>query len=131
MAMGLKSSGEIFQMKNYETFGDISGVFMIVNDMLIAGKDEPEHNAILKEVFRRAKEKNIKFNTDKIKFKVSSVRYMGNIILADGMKPDTKKVVAILTVSDPVDKPGVQRLLGTVNFLAARTSRTCQKLLLH
>ena len=44
---------------------------------------------------------------------------MGNIITADGMRPDDAKITAISEMPDPTDKAGIQRLLGTVNFLAA------------
>ena len=92
---------------------------MIADDMLIAAKDDKQHDEILKKVLDRALEKNIKFNKDKIQFKVSSVKYMGNIITADGMRPDDAKITAISEMPDPTDKAGIQRLLGTVNFLAA------------
>lgn len=46
--MALQSSSEIFQMKNYETFGDINGIFVIANAMMITGKDE--HDEILRGV---------------------------------------------------------------------------------
>lgn len=103
-------------MKKYETLRDINGIFMIADDMLITGKDKHEHNEILKEVFQKAKQMNIKLNKDKIWFKVSSVRYMGNIILDEGMNPDTEKVATILKMPDPENKPRIQRLLTTVNF---------------
>lgn len=48
--MALQSSSEIFQMKNYETFGDINGIFVIANAMMITGKDEHEHDEILRGV---------------------------------------------------------------------------------
>lgn len=40
---GLKSSSEVFQQKNSEAFGDISGVHVIADDMIIAAVDEKEH----------------------------------------------------------------------------------------
>ena len=111
MPMGLRSSSEIFQMKNYEAFGDIEGVFMIADDMLIAGKDTKDHDKILETLLNRAERLNIKFNKDKIQFKVPSVKYMGNVITAEGMKVDSDKVKAILELPEPVDKSGIQRLL--------------------
>jgi hypothetical protein len=118
LPFGLRSSSEIFQQKNAETFGDIDGVYMIADDMIIAAKDEKSHDEILYKVLKRAEQKNVKFNKDKIQFKVKSVKYMGNIISENGLRPDPDKIRAILDMPPPEDKAGVQRLLGTVNFLA-------------
>ena len=118
MPFGISSASEVFQRKNMQTFGDIPGVHMIADDMIIAGKDEMEHDETLKKVMKRAKDKNIKFNKDKIQLKVREVKYMGNIISADGMKPDPEKIKAIQKMPVPTDKAGIQRLLGTINFLA-------------
>ena len=43
---------------------------------------------------------------------------MGNIISENGLRPDPDKIRTILDMPPPEDKAGVQRLLGTVNFLA-------------
>ena len=117
MPFGISSASEVFQRKNIQTFGDIQGVHMIHDDMIIAGADEKEHDEILSKVMKRAQEKNIKFNKDKIQFKVKEVRYMGSILGKDGSKPDPEKLKAIAEMPDPKDKKGIERFLGTINFL--------------
>ena len=119
MPFGISSASEVFQRKNIQTFGDIQGVYMIHDDMIIAGADEREHDNILRKVMKRAQEKNIKFNKEKIQFKVKQVKYMGSILSKDGSKPDPEKVKAISEMPDPEDKKGIERLLGTINFLAS------------
>lgn len=47
---------------------------------------------------------------DKIQFKVSSVKYLGNIISAEGVRPDTEKVVAILKMLYSDNKSGTRTL---------------------
>jgi len=44
LPFGLRSSSKIFQQKNAETFGDIDGVYMIADDMIIAATDEKSHD---------------------------------------------------------------------------------------
>ena len=118
LPFGISSASEVFQKRNQETFGDIEGVQIIVDDMIIAGKDEHEHDVVMGKVMERARKKNIKFNKSKVQYKVKEVKYMGSIIGEHGMKPDPEKVNAIVNIQVPVDKSGVQRLLGTVNYLA-------------
>ena len=109
---------EVFQQKNCETFGDIPGVYVIADDMIIAVSSEKEHDAILQKVMESAKTANIKFNKDKIQFKVDTVKYMGHIIMAAGQKADDTKIKAIVDMPTPEDKQSLQRLLGMTKFLA-------------
>ena len=44
--------------------------------------------------------------------------YIGHILNAKGVQPDPEKVRAIQDMLPPVDKKGVERLLGTINYLA-------------
>lgn len=80
----IKSASEVFQLKNCETFGDIPGVYITADDMIIAASSEQDHDEILQKVMERAKTANVKFNKDKIQFKVDTVKYMGHIITAAG-----------------------------------------------
>ena len=52
-------------------FGDISGALLVFDDIIIGGKSEEEHDLILRKVLRRARERNIKFNRDRIQFRVN------------------------------------------------------------
>ena len=44
--------------------------------------------------------------------------YIGHTLNAKGVQPDSEKVRAIQDMPPPVDKKGVERLLGTINYLA-------------
>ncbi|KAL7868423.1 hypothetical protein SRHO_G00098070 [Serrasalmus rhombeus] len=114
----IKSSSEVFQQKNCETFGDIPGVHVIADDMIIAASSEQEHDVILHKVMERAKIANVKFNKDKIQFKVDTVTYMGHVITAAGQRADDAKIKAIVDMPTPDDKQSLQRLLGMTKFLA-------------
>ena len=45
LPFGIKSASEVFQQKNYEIFGDIEGVHIIADDMIIAATTDEEHDA--------------------------------------------------------------------------------------
>jgi len=59
----------------------------------------------------------VKFNKEKVQLNKREVTYLGHIVSADGLKPDPRKVEAINDMPDPTDKQGIQRLLGTLNYL--------------
>ena len=104
MPFGICSAGEVMQKRNEETFGDLQVVNVIADDMIIAGNDDEEHDQRLREVMARARERNVKFNTDKVQFKVPTVIYMGTEISKDGMRPDPRKVEAIIKMPKPENK---------------------------
>ncbi|GFS82428.1 retrovirus-related Pol polyprotein from transposon 17.6 [Trichonephila clavipes] len=79
----LISAPEVFQKRNQKLSGDIEGVEIYFDDIIVAGCDEDSHDAIMSRVLERAKLLNIKFNPDKLHYKVSEVKYvapLGEII---------------------------------------------------
>lgn len=118
LPFGIKSASEVFQQRNCETFGDIAGVHIIADDMIIAAATEKEHDEILHKVMTRAKDANVKFNKDKLQYKVSSVKYMGHVVTSEGVKVDQAKVKAMVDMPSPTDKPALQRMLGMIKYLS-------------
>ncbi|KAJ3597562.1 hypothetical protein NHX12_001085 [Muraenolepis orangiensis] len=94
LPFGIKSASEVFQQKNCETFGDIPGVYSVA---------EQEHDEILQNVMERAKTAQVKFNREKIQFKVDTVKYMGHVITAAGQTADETKIKAIVHMPTPED----------------------------
>ncbi|GFV54886.1 transposon Tf2-6 polyprotein [Trichonephila clavipes] len=72
----------------------------------------------MSRVLERAKLLNIKFNPDKLQYRVSEVKYVGQIISKSGIKPDPDHIKAIVEMLTPKSKTEVRRLLGMVNFLS-------------
>ena len=118
MPFGISSASEVQQKKTFQVFGDINGVFVVADDMLIAAENEEEHDKILTEVLEHVRKENVKFNLKKVQLKKTEVKYMGVRLGKDGLKPDEVKVKAILEMPDPTDRAGVLRLMGMLNFLS-------------
>ena len=104
MPFGISSAPEVFQKKNEAIFGDIDGVEVIFDDIIIAAKDEHEHGEIMTKLLQRAREANVKFNPAKLQYKVSEVKYMGNIVSEFGFKPHVEKVRAIIQMPTPQNR---------------------------
>lgn len=94
----------------------IPGVFIVVDDMIIAASSREEHDHILKKVFQR--ENNVKFNIKKIKIRVDVVLYVGYIISKDDIKVDPEKVKAIVHMAEPGNKEELRRFLGIITYLS-------------
>ena len=117
MPFGISSVSEITQKRNDETFDDIQGVHVIADDLIIATRDDQEPDNILHSVLSRARDKGVEFNSEKVQLKIGQVEYMGNLVSSDGLKPDPKKIEAIMNMPKPTDANSLQRLLCLIKYL--------------
>ena len=117
MPMGLASSPEIFQRSMTELFGDLDGVEVIMDDILVHAPDIVTHNNRLQAVLQRAKEYNLKLNRDKLRLAQSEVEYIGHVLTANGVRASDDKVKAILEMQDPQSKEDLMRFLGMVTYV--------------
>ena len=97
---------------------------MCVGRFLLFGEGDTEtealadHDKNMHALMLRCKEKNLKLNFDKVKFKLKEVSFIGHKLTPDGVKPDQNKCEAIIKMTKPEDAKGVQRILGIVNYLS-------------
>ena len=84
-----------------ELFADVEGVKVIVDDLLVWGKDDEEHDARRKQVLTRAREVNLKFNTEECKIKQGDVPFVGHVLRKEGLKPDPEKIRAVKEMKPP------------------------------
>ena len=101
-----------------QLLGDLPGVETDIDDILVWGGSQEEHDSRLTAVLKQCEEINLTLNQDKCLFGVPEVTYIGHILNSEGVKPDPTKVRAIKDMPAPIDKKGVERLLGTINYLA-------------
>ncbi|XP_064629350.1 uncharacterized protein K02A2.6-like [Lineus longissimus] len=117
LPFGLIVSQDIFQRKMDEPFGDLAGVTGIADDIFVFGAGEKGHDNNFIELLECARENNVKFNLDKLQFKIPETKFFGHQWTATGMKPDPAKVRAITEMSPPTCIQDLQSYLGLVNYL--------------
>ena len=78
------------------------------------GANKQQHDERLNEVLSRIQQCGLRLTKHKCKVGVREVKYLGVILTANGVKPDSSKVDAIENMPKPVDKEGVRRFLGMV-----------------
>ena len=118
MPFGIKSAQEVFQKRISQHFDDIEGVATDIDDILIWGSNEHEHDQRREATLKKCEEINLTLNEGKCKFKVEEVSYCGHNFTKDGVRPDESKIQAIQEMPAPSSKKDIERLLGTVNYLA-------------
>ena len=92
---------------------------VIVDDLLVWGKNTEDHGHTLKQVLKRAEENDFRFNEQKCMFHRQEVAYVGHILVigtsTDSLRPSSDRIQAILTMPVPQDKTSPQRFMGMVN----------------
>ena len=73
MPFGITSAPEVYQKKKESLFGDIEGVEVIFDDLIVVAADKQEHDQIMLQLLLRAQEANVKFNSAKLQYKVNEV----------------------------------------------------------
>ena len=78
----LRNAQDVYQGQMFKMFGDIPGIFGIVDDLVIAGWDTDvrDHDKILKLVLERARQKHARFNDEKMVVRCKSIPFFGQII---------------------------------------------------
>lgn len=96
---------------------DIIGAEVIIYDILVWGSTIEEHDQRLRTVLQRAKEYNLKLNKKKCKVRKTEVKYVGQVLTQNGVKPDPEKVRVILMMQRRENRQELLTFLGLVHYL--------------
>ena len=117
MPFGINTASEVFQQAMERLF-EGSPCAIIVDDILIWGATEEEHDENLRKVLDRARQIGMKLNLSKCKFRARSVSFVGHRFTEEGLKPDTEKTDAIRKMPPPENPAALLRFLGMTNYLS-------------
>ena len=117
LPMGTVVAQDIFQSKLDAIFIGMEGVTGIADDMIIAGKDEMEHDRNFLAFMEKCVENNLTLNSEKIQFKQTQVSFFGHVWSDQGISPDPKKIQALKHMEFPPDKETMRSFLGMINYL--------------
>ena len=101
------ASGELTKALN-PVLGDIGGVFVIHDDIIVGGEDVESHNKALYEVCDRLSKAGMTLNEDKCIICKDSIPWWGMIISKEGTSPDPSKVQDIKNLTPPTTKDEVK-----------------------
>ena len=88
-----------------------------IEDLLVITKGNlDDHLDKLKQVFIRLRDAGLKVNSTKSVFCVQETEYLGYILTRGGIKPQPKKVQAILALNPPNNVKELQRFLVMVQY---------------
>lgn len=89
----------------------------MIDDVLVYGTTQHEHDKNLLAVLNRIQEAGLTLNKEKCVFNKTSIKFLGQSVDTDGIKPDPEKVTAISNMSASTNISELRRFLGMVNQL--------------
>ena len=113
---GIASSPALWQQTMDKIFNGMEHVFVFVDDILCAGKDEEDLLKTLEAVLKRLLEHGLKLKENKCSFMVKSVEYLGFKIDGDGIHKTDDKLKAVKNLKVPSKVEELQAFLGFVTF---------------
>ncbi|UYV66978.1 K02A2.6-like, partial [Cordylochernes scorpioides] len=116
LPFGISSAPEVFQRKMSNLLESQSGVNCHMDDIVIWGATQEEHDERLRCVLRKLQDSGLTLNKEKCIFSVKEIKFLGRLITERGVLPDPNKVQAIREFPSPSSISEVRRFLGMVNF---------------
>ena len=127
MPFGICSAQEVFQNRMDRVFGELPGVHVIVDDILVSGSTREDHDERLRAALTAARRNGVKFNPKKIQKCSSEVKFFGELITKDGLKLDPSKVAAVGNMMSPQNKKELESRLGMLTYLAQYSPHLLEK----
>ena len=117
LPMGIAGSPDIFQAKMSELMVALEFVRTYLDDLLCITKASlDDHLNHLRLVLTRLREVGLKVNAPKSKFCAEETEYLGYILTRTGIKPQPKKVQAVLAINTPKSVKDLRSFLGMVQY---------------
>lgn len=91
LPFGISSAPEIFQREMQKIMVDLEGVVCQMDDVLVHGRNQSEHDERLQKVLSRLEKAGITLNRKKCEFSVSETKFLGHIVDSRGVRADPEK----------------------------------------
>ena len=118
LPFGICSAPEHFQRRLRQILTGVEGCANLMDDILVFGNSQEEHDRRLHNVLRRLSEHNVTLNRDKCEISKTSVRFLGHEVSEKGILPDRNKLKAILDLPRPKNVTELKRFMGMFNYLS-------------
>ena len=127
LPFGISSGSEKFQKNMNLILQGLDGVECIIDDVLVHGKDQTEHDQRLEAVLKRLVEAGVTLNLNKCRFSTDRVKFLGHVISFSGIEADPDKLQAIADLPPPQNVQEVRTFLGMVNQLSTFSEHLAEK----
>jgi hypothetical protein len=113
--MGFAGLADIFQAEMGNLMATLEYIWAYIDNLLVVTEgSHDDHLDKLEQVFIRLRNAGLKVNAAKLFFCMKETEYLGYILTRDRIKPQPKKVQAIIALNPPNNVKEVWQFLGIV-----------------
>ena len=105
LPFGISSAPELFQKRMQKILAGQEGVLVLIDDVLVFGKTQTEHDARLDAALQRLRAAKVTLNREKCEFSKPSIIFLGHHLDQSGIRPDPEKTSAIQKMKAPTNVP--------------------------
>ncbi|XP_035918223.1 uncharacterized protein K02A2.6 [Anopheles stephensi] len=113
---GIKIAPAAFQQLIDTMLAGLKGTSGYMDDVIVGGKTEREHDENLLNLFRRIQQYGFTIRAEKCAFKMEQIEYLGFIIDRRGLRPNPAKIEVIRKLPAPRNVSEVRSFLGAINY---------------
>jgi hypothetical protein len=129
LSIGFGGSANIFQAQIMDLMASLKFVRAYMDDLLILTRGIlDEHLQKMETVLTRLHDAGLKVSEAKSSFCAHEIEYLSYILTREGIKPQPKKVQAILVLNPPNNVKELRHFLGMVQYYRDMWAR-CSKML--
>ena len=114
LCFGLTNAVATFQrvMDNLIKDNELTGIYCYVDDVIVCGRDQAEHNSNLKAFIEVVKRYNLTLSKEKSVFNQTTILVLGYEISYRNLKPDPTRLDPIRNIQLPKNGKALQRITG-------------------
>ena len=118
MPYGLCNAPAMFQRLMQNCLGELNLTYALIylDDMIVFSRTEEDHLHCLRVVFGQFLEHGLKLKLSKCHFLQDKITFLGHEVSAEGMKPGTANLKAIVEMALPMTYIGVRCFTGMTGF---------------
>jgi len=132
LPFGCTNAVPIFQrcMDNFIRSNSLNRTHAYLDDIIVGGRTQTEHDQNLEKFMAAAKLSNLQFNQSKCKFSRKSIEFLGHIIENGTLRPDPKRYQSLLSLPEPKTLKELNHIIGLFAYYAKWVEK-CSELSMH
>ena len=116
LPFGISSAPGIFQRAMESILQGLPQVCVYIDNILLTGSSDAAHLEMLDKVLCRLKDAGVHLKSEKCRFMLPSVEYLGHRISSKGLQPTDTKIEALKLAPVPRNVSQLKSFLGLVNY---------------
>ncbi|XP_064475629.1 uncharacterized protein K02A2.6-like [Ornithodoros turicata] len=117
LPFGIATAPEFFQREMSRILQDLDGTVCHMDDVLIYGKNQEQHDRRLHAALRKLSDAGITLNEEKCQFTRTRIHFLGHVLDERGIYVDPEKTEAIRKMRAPESASELRSLFGMLTHL--------------